>query len=236
MDAEVTLGFDTATDHLTVAVAGADGYVLRDEQAGPGADGRPRHAGELLAAIERCVAEAGGWGHVERIAVGLGPGSFTGLRIGISTARALAQARRLPLAGVSSLAAIAAGIGEAGGDPALAVLDARRGEAFAALYGSGGEELRGPFVASPAALAAWVSSLERPPLAAGDGSVRFRQELEAAGATVAPDGDPVHRVDARHICAIGAGAPAEGSDTIRPIYLREPDAKRWIERDAGDHR
>jgi len=234
MDGGVLIGFDTATDHLSVAAALPDGSLVREEEKGPGEDGRPAHSEELLAAVERCVAEAGGWGEIGRIAVGLGPGSYTGLRIGISTARALAQARDLELAGVSTLAALAAGITEAGGDPALAVLDARRGEAFAALHGPDGEELRAPFVAPPQALAEWVSGLESSPLAAGDGSVRFRAELEAAGAMVASDGDPVHRVHAHHVCAIGAGAPALGSDRVRPIYLREPDAKRWIERDAED--
>jgi len=237
MDAGVVIGIDTATARLSVAAALAGGEPFREEGLGPDRDGRPRHSQALLAAVERCVAEAGGWSSVGRIAVGLGPGSYTGLRIGISTARALAQARELPIAGVSTLAALAAGIAEmpeARDRPALPVLDARRGEAFAALHGPGGEELREPIVAGPEALAEWVAGLEPPPLAAGDGSVRFRPELEAAGATVAPDGDAVHRVFARHVCAIGAGAPASGSDRIRPTYLREPDAKRWIERDAGE--
>jgi len=235
MDGEALIGFDTATDHLSVAAALAGGSILREEERGPGGDGRPRHSQQLLAAVERCVNEAGGWDEVGKIAVGLGPGSYTGLRIGISTARALAQARGVDLAGVSTLAALAAGIldsAEPEDRPALAVLDARRGEVYAALYGPGGEEVRGPFVDSPRALAEWVSGLNDSPLAAGDGSVRFREELEAAGATVSRDGEPVHRVHARHICAIGAGAPALGSDRIRPIYLREPDAKRWIDRDA----
>jgi tRNA threonylcarbamoyladenosine biosynthesis protein TsaB len=233
----VTLGIDTATGHLSVASALAGGSIAREDEIGPDEHGRPRHSAALLGAVEDCVGAAGGWGAVGRIAVGLGPGSFTGLRIGVSTARALAQARELELAGVSSLAALAAGIREldgAGERPALAVLDARRGEAFAALHGAGGEELRAPFVAAPERLAEWVSGLEAAPLAAGDGSVRFREELEAAGAEVAADGDPVHRVHARHVCAIGADEAAADSDRIRPIYLREPDAKRWIDRDAGE--
>ena len=233
MSAEIVLGLDTATDHLSVAVAKTKGPVIREEERGPGEDGNPRHSAQLLVALEACVADAGGWDAIGRVAIGVGPGSYTGLRIGIATARALAQARGLALAGVSSLSALAAGIGEL--DPeraALAVLDARRGEVFAALHGPDGEELRGPFVSPPEELAEWVAELEPFPLAAGGGSVRFRAELEAAGATVAPDRDPVHRVHARHVCALGAGAPASGPDRIRPIYLREPDAKRWIERDA----
>lgn len=236
MESGTVLGIDTATARMSVAATLGGGEPLREEELAPDAEGRPRHSEALLAAIDRCLTEIGGWPAVERIAVGLGPGSYTGLRIGISTARALAQARKLPIAGVSTLAALARGIAgtpEGRERPSLPVLDARRGEAFAALHGSGGEEVRQPFVASPQSLAQWVAGLESPPLAAGDGSVRFRAELEAAGATVAPDGDKVHRVFARHLCAIGAGAAASGPDRIRPIYLREPDAKRWIERDAG---
>jgi tRNA threonylcarbamoyladenosine biosynthesis protein TsaB len=233
----VTIGFDTATERLTVAAARADGEILGEEAAGPGGDGRPRHTEALLSAIERCAESAGGWRAVERLAVGVGPGSFTGLRIGISTARALAQARGLPLAGVATTAALAAGVAadpRGAGREVLPVLDARRGEVFAALHGPGGEELMQPFVVSPEALAEWLSSREEPPLAAGGGSVRFRAELEAAGAEVLPDGDTVHQVFARHVCALGAGAPASGPEQIRPVYLREPDAKRWTARDARE--
>jgi tRNA threonylcarbamoyladenosine biosynthesis protein TsaB len=233
MGAGVVLGMDTATASLSVA-ASRDGELLLEERQGPDPAGRPRHSQALLAAVERCVAAAGGWERVERIAVGLGPGSYTGLRIGISTARALAQARELPIAGVSTAAALARGIAErpeAGGRPALPVLDARRGEAFAGLYDAGGKELRAPFVAAPEALSEWVASLDPSPLAAGDGSVRFRAELEAAGAAVAPEGDAAHLVGARHVCALGAGAAASAPERIEPIYLREPDAKRWLERD-----
>ena len=73
-----------------------DGEVVREASVGPGADGRPRHSQVLLPEIERCVEAAGGWERIDRIAVGIGPGSFTGLRIGIATARALAQARGSP--------------------------------------------------------------------------------------------------------------------------------------------
>ena len=147
-----TLGFDTATEVLTVAVAGGGG-PLAEAEHGPAADGRPRHSALLLAGIERCVEESGGWQGIERIAVGLGPGSYTGLRIGIATARALAQARQLELRGISTLSALARGIGElpeAAGRPRLAVLDARRGQAFAELHAVGGGPPQGPVVLSPA--------------------------------------------------------------------------------------
>jgi tRNA threonylcarbamoyladenosine biosynthesis protein TsaB len=226
------LGVDTATDHAVVG-ATADGDVLREASIGPGPDGRPRHSEVLLAEIERTVDGAGGWPRVDRIAVGIGPGSFTGLRIGIATARALAQARELPLAPVGSLQALARGISESGrAGLALPVFDGRRGEAFAALF-AGDEEVWPPFVAPPDELARRVRELDETPLAAGDGALGFAAELEAAGAKVAPPDDPIHRVAARHVCAVGEAAAEAPTDQIQPLYLRPPDAKRWRERDRG---
>lgn len=229
----VVVGLDTATADAAVAVA-HDGEVIREVAAPPDETGRPRHSQVLLPEIDRCVEAAGGWGAIERIAVGVGPGSFTGLRIGIATARALAQARRIPLAPVVTLAALARAISAhplAEDRSALPVIDARRGEAFAALYASDGSELRPPLVASPADVAALFAELDSAPLAAGDGALRFAADLEAGGATVAPPQDPVHRVAARHVCRLGAAAPEAAPGEIEPLYLRPPDAKRWLERD-----
>jgi tRNA threonylcarbamoyladenosine biosynthesis protein TsaB len=229
----VVLGVDSATADAVVGVTDA-GEVVREARVDPGPDGRPRHSQVLLGEIERSVAEAGGWERIERIAVGIGPGSFTGLRIGIATARALAQAREVSIAPVSSLAALARGISE-GGHTALAlpVINARRGEAFAALFDREGEEVWPPFVAPPAELVERLGNLDAAPLAAGDGALRFAAELEAAGATVAPPKDPIHRVAARHVCAVGEAAIEASPDQIQPLYLRPPDAKRWLERDRG---
>jgi tRNA threonylcarbamoyladenosine biosynthesis protein TsaB len=231
----VVLGVDTATADAVVGVA-ADGEMLHEARIDPGPDGRPRHSQVLLPEIERGVEAAGGWEVVDRIAVGIGPGSFTGLRIGIATARALAQARETPIVPVGSLAALARGIASSAagaGRLALPVLDARRGEAFAALIEDGGHELWPPFVAPPDQLGDRVRELDMAPLAAGDGSVAFAAELEAAGATVAPPEDPIHRIAARHVCAVGETAIEASPDQIQPLYLRPPDAKRWLERDHG---
>jgi tRNA threonylcarbamoyladenosine biosynthesis protein TsaB len=228
----LVLGVDTATEYAVVG-ATDDETVVREVAIGPGSDGRPRHSEVLLAEIERTVDEAGGWPRVDRIAVGIGPGSFTGLRIGIATARALAQAHDLPLAPVGSLEALALGISEVGGaDLSLPVLDARRSEAFAALFDQA-EEIWEPFVAPPDELAQRVAGLNRGALAAGDGALRFAAELEAAGATVAPPDEPVHRVAARHVCSVGEAATEAPTDQVQPLYLRPPDAKRWRERDRG---
>ena len=228
----VVLGVDSATSDAVVGVTDG-GEVVREARVDPGPDGRPRHAQVLLAEIERSVDEAGGWTRIERIAVGVGPGSFTGLRIGIATARALAQARGIPIVPVGSLAALGRGIA-AGGDASLAlpVIDAKRGEAFAALFDRD-TELWAPFVTPPDELGERVRELDQTPLAAGDGALGFAAVLEAAGATVAPPEDPIHRVAARHVCAVGEAAIEASPDQIQPLYLRPPDAKRWLERDRG---
>ena len=207
------LGIDTATPSTAVALWSPEGAVERRDDPPPGA--RPAYASRLLALVEEVVVD---WDAVERIAVGVGPGGFTGLRIGIATARGLAQARDLPLVDVSSLAALAAGV--RGSDPlraVVAVIDARRGEVFAASPGA-----FEPVALKPEDLAV---RLEPGSLAVGDGAVRFRGELERAGALVPADDSPLHRVSAAEICKLGAEREPGGRDTLLPDYRREPDAK-----------
>ena len=204
--------------------------MLQESLLGP-ADGAPQHTTALLEEVERCAAAAGGWGRVGLLAVGLGPGSFTGLRIGIATARGLGASLGLPVTGVCTLDAIGRGMEEAGGGgDRLAVLDARRGEVFAALYSARGERIWEPLVCRPEELEERVAALPAPPLAAGSGAIRFRHELARHGLQIADDADPVHRVAARHICALAAASEAGGP--LAPIYLRPPDAERWRERDS----
>jgi tRNA threonylcarbamoyladenosine biosynthesis protein TsaB len=188
----------------------------------------------LLAEVERVAAASGGWESVDLIAVGLGPGTFTGLRVGIATARGLGISLALPVRGVCTLDALAAGIAAAGAEgERLAVLDGWRGEVFAALYAPSGERVWEPAVYRPEELAQRVVELEEPPSVAGSGAVRFRQELVRDGVRIADDADPVHRVAARHVCALAAAAAGEEPDGLAPIYLRPPDAERWRERDAS---
>jgi tRNA threonylcarbamoyladenosine biosynthesis protein TsaB len=210
----VILGLDTATPSTAVA-AWAPGGTAVERRDDPPPGERPGHAGRLLVLVEEVLDAAGGWPAVERIAVGVGPGGFTGLRLGIATARALAQGRGLPLVGVSSLDALAAGAPDV-----AALIDARRGEVFAAVW-SGGDRVLGPVAIAPAELAA---SLRPGTPAVGDGAVRFRAELERAGAVVPEDGSPAHRLSALEVCRIGAqGRPAD-RDGLLPDYRREPDA------------
>jgi len=229
----VILGIDTATPSTAAAVWAPDGpaFEARDD---PPAGERPQHAGRLLALVEAALEGAGaGWDDVERIAVGVGPGGFTGLRHGIATARALAQGRGLALAGVSSLEALARGAAAtAGADaapgveapPVLAVIDARRGEVFAAAW-LGDERLLEPVAIAPDRLAAMLGAGRlAAPLAAGDGSVRFREQLERAGAVVPDDRSPAHRVSALQVCRLGAAGDVTDRDRLVPDYRREPDA------------
>lgn len=180
------------------------------------------------------MAASGGWKAVGSIAVGLGPGSFTGLRIGVSTAQALGLSCGLPVTGICTLDALGRAIGDAApGASRLAVLDAKRGELFAALYSAGGERLWGPLVSPPDELAERVGGKEDCPVGAGSGAVRFRQVLVNRGVAVPDDADPVHRIAARHICGLAAiRKDRDGAGPVAPIYLRPPDAERWRERDT----
>ena len=220
------LGLDTSTGATAAAVwePGGRAFEARDD---PAPNERPQHASRLLALVVEALEGAGaGWQDVERIAVGLGPGGFTGLRHGIATARALAQGRDLPLAGVSSLEALARGAeGEASGRPVLAVIDARRGEVFAAAW-LAADLLLEPLAIAPGDLAAKLGAGRLAgPLAAGDGAVRFREQLERAGAVVPDDRSPAHRVSAIEVCRLGAAGDVTERDRLVPDYRREPDAR-----------
>ena len=240
----VILGLDTATPATVAGLLLADGtaFEARDDPA-PGE--RPGHSSRILELAEDVLAQAGAsWDDVTRLAVGVGPGGFTGLRIGVATARALAQARGLELAGVSTLHALALAAAPdviKGSDTSmtvikvsdpfmtgtvLAVVDARRREVFAAAWDAAADALRLEAAAfAPVDLAAEVARLPGPVIAVGDGAVLIRDVLEDAGALVPEDGAGVHLVRGSAICRLGAGAVVEGREAVLPDYRREPDAK-----------
>jgi tRNA threonylcarbamoyladenosine biosynthesis protein TsaB len=220
------LGMDTATPSTAVAVWGPEGPAL-ERRDDPAEGQRPAHGPRLLALVEAALEAAdAGWEEIGWIAVGVGPGGFTGLRLGIATARALAQGRDLPLVGVSSLAALAAGAHDAAaGRTVLAAIDARRGEVFAAAWRDGEPVLEAMAIA-PADLAARLGAgTLTAPLAVGDGAVRYAGELAMAGAVVPPQDAPEHRLSALQVCRLGAVAEPAERDALLPDYRREPDAK-----------
>jgi len=192
----LTLAFDTATQVATSALVW-DGEVLAELTSRPvtvleDVDALFRQGGVRPQQLEALVA-------------GTGPGSFTSLRMGIATARALSLALDVPVAGVSTLRAM-----EAGAPGSLPIIDARRGEVFV-LDGE-------PRVVLPAELEVEGR------LCVGDGAVRYRSELEVRGAQIPPDEDERHLPRARfHIALADDYGPAE---LVEPIYLRVPDAER----------
>jgi tRNA threonylcarbamoyladenosine biosynthesis protein TsaB len=222
----LVLGMDTATPSTAVAVWAPGGPEL-ERRDDPDGGRRPAHGPRLLALAEEVLAAAGAsWEDVGRLAVGVGPGGFTGLRLGIATARAIAQGRGLDVVPVSSLAALAAGARATAEErPVLAAIDARRGEVFAAAWRDG-EPVLEPVAIAPAELAARLraGALESP-LAVGDGAVRYAGELAVAGAVVPPQDAPEHRLSALQVCRLGAVAEPIPRDALLPDYRREPDAK-----------
>jgi tRNA threonylcarbamoyladenosine biosynthesis protein TsaB len=226
------LAFDTATRATSVALDEIEG---RDD---PPTGVRPRHTTRLMPLIVEVLERTGtAWCDIDRIAVGIGPGTFTGLRIGVATARALSRARGMPLVGVSTLESLAlnalssdaaaAGRDRRGPDAVLAVLDARRGEVFAAAWelDRARRPLLAPRALAPEELAETVTSFGLRTLAIGDGAVEFRAALERSGVLIPADGSTLNRVTAVNHVRLARTLAASGPAEIRPQYLRLPDAE-----------
>jgi tRNA threonylcarbamoyladenosine biosynthesis protein TsaB len=244
----IELGFDTATRSTAVALMLDGGEVLRARDD-PGADEHPGHATRLLALARELLEQAGaGWRSIERIAVGLGPGTFTGLRVGIATARGLAQSLSCELVGVSSSLALATAAAKpAGGDRevrVVAVIDARRGEVFASAYRQQGSqplaELVPPRAVAPERLGVVIALAEEQGagsaewLAVGDGAVRHRHELEEQPLVIPAGSSSLHLIDAGTICELGLSErPVAAHEQLLPDYRRRPDAELALEAVAG---
>jgi tRNA threonylcarbamoyladenosine biosynthesis protein TsaB len=228
------LGFDTATRATTVALWDTESDRLVERRDDPPAGARPRHTTRLMALVVEVLDAAGAdWDAVERIAVGVGPGTFTGLRIGVATAHALAQTRDIDLVGVSTLHALAHRSAVTAPAPGgvMAVIDARRGEVFAAGWAVGdvtradAAPLFGPRALAPDALAEAIGADGRSWLAIGDGAVESRAALEHVGARIPEPDSELHRVSAIGHCRLALGLRPEPPAGVQPEYLRLPDAE-----------
>lgn len=220
---DLVLAFDTATAATVVGAARGDGTtVVRRHDPGPGE--RPGHATQLLALVDEALGELGATlQDVTRIGVGVGPGSFTGLRIGVATGRALVLATGAQGVRVRTLDALAWGTAaRAPGEPVLAVLDARRGEVYVAAWDDGACSLQ-PIPLAPGELGTVAAAHAPGGPAVGDGAVRYREALQEAGVHVPPDGDEAHRVDGRALVALARRGAPVARERLVPDYLRVPD-------------
>jgi tRNA threonylcarbamoyl adenosine modification protein YeaZ len=197
------LSIDTATD-IAAACVWRDGRVLAESAT----SARSVAAQRVLADVDRLMGDAGVTpADLDLVVAGTGPGTFTGLRIGLAAARALGFALGIPVKGVSTLDALRAGDGVD-----VACVDARRGEVFASGAGLEAQAI------APEALAELLSPGT---VCAGDGAIRYRERL--GGLEIPADDSPLHVPWARHHAAL-----AEGAGPPEPLYIRAPDADRTL--------
>ena len=219
------LSLDTTTRTGSCALL-RDDRVLREQGSDPGRDQAERLPAALAAILD---AEAVALADIDAFAVATGPGSFTGLRVGIATMQGLAMATGKPLIGVRAFDALAT-IADSGRSGAAhqriaAWIDAWRGEVFAALY-EDGREVEAPTVARPEAL---LATLPRGAVFIGDGAARYQADIRAALGSAAAFTDPVAPLLAGAVARHAADAFRAGQrpppHAIRPIYVRRSDAE-----------
>lgn len=223
----VILALDTTTRPGSCALV-REGQLLREELGDAAREQAERLPGDLEALLSR---ESVSLADIDLLAVATGPGSFTGLRIGIATMQGLAMAIGTPLLGVSALDALAhlvtKGQGEVGDNRVAAWMDAWRGEVFAATY-EHGREVAPAIVARPEALLAGLAG--QPVLFTGDGALAYRKTIHAALGVNARFTDPVSPVLAGAVAVLAGTAFRSGEQTpphaIKPLYVRRSDAEQ----------
>ena len=221
--AETVLAFDAAGAACSAAVFRGGRVVSRRFEAMTRG-----HAEALVPMIQAVMAEAGlSYGDLDVIAVTVGPGGFTGVRIGLATARGLALAAARPLLGVTNFEAVAHAVPETarGGHDLLVVLDAKRAEVYAQRFPADATTGAPPMLAAPEALAAELA--RRPALLAGDAVDRVAPLVAAAGSEIRCAQAP-GPTDAAQVAALAAtrAVPSPDAPLPRPLYLRAPDVSR----------
>ena len=220
------LAIESSTLQASVALATEDGVLASARIVRP-----RRHAEFCIPAIDFCLREAGAAiDAVSCVAVGLGPGLFTGMRVGIATAHGIARALRVAACGVSSLDVLAFGA-RFSSRTIVPVIDARRGEVYYALYRPvpGGVQRVGDYgLGRPEKLADELTAADLDVLLIGDGAHAYRNVFADRG--VAELGDSNHRYPSATALAELAGARFQREEFLRPealipIYLRRPDAE-----------
>jgi tRNA threonylcarbamoyladenosine biosynthesis protein TsaB len=226
------LGIDTATRRVGIVLANERGMLARVELGGLVGDTPPRHAETLVPAIEWCCAQCDiRPSQLSALAVGIGPGMFTGLRVGVTTAKVMAHALRIPVLPVPSLDLLAYPLRHAH-RLVVATIDARRHELYWAIYRPvpGGVQRTSEYELSTADdLVAELQARGEDALLCGDGALRFAEAFEPLGRRVEFAGPPhaspslsalaelaTARYEREEFCA-----PAE----VQPMYLRLSDAE-----------
>ncbi|MFP4171314.1 MAG: tRNA (adenosine(37)-N6)-threonylcarbamoyltransferase complex dimerization subunit type 1 TsaB [Candidatus Hydrogenedentota bacterium] len=219
------LATDTSTDILTVAVCDEEAVLAELAVHAP-----RTHSERLLRTADNLLAQAGlSLAELDALAVGIGPGSFTGLRIGIAAWKGLALGAGLPLVGVPTLDALARLHAEAD-RPVCPVLDARMGEVFYSIHDPGAQGMSRRFGPAVGPVSELIARIDGPVLLAGDGAIRYRETL-AAGLPEARFAAPLQNharaaaVAFEGLRLLEAGNPGDAG-AVRPVYLRKSQAER----------
>ncbi len=223
------LAFDTATDQLTAALGTSERIEARYHEPAPRA-----HLGRLLPVIDSLFTEAGrDRRDIDAIAVGIGPGSFTGLRIGVSTAQGLAQSLDKPLLGISTLDIVARQVadgrdGASSGSRIFPISDAKRREVYTAEFDGNGKRLADYRALYPTDLARELEKLGANAVLAGDGLERYPNELAIADEAEyapqtqwVPNASVLIKLAEERISTEEVGAYFR----VLPIYIRLSDAE-----------
>lgn len=228
------LAIDTATATCSLAL-GRDGEPVGEDTFPAGRS----HLELLLPAISRLLAETGlDKSDLRAIVVGTGPGTFSGLRVGVATARALAQGLEISLTGSESLEALASGLAAAtGASRLLPVIDAKRGQVFSRLFARDQAGKPVPeseiMCLSPADLLAAINERAAEGVfAGGDGVQAYFEQFRAARGVEVPDpGEKLHDIKARyHLPREPVKQTYSFRDNMKvmPVYVREPDADKTV--------